>query len=214
MIETEALTAVIFLLVLGVITPGPNNITCIVHSSIHGPRSNIILISGMAVGFLIVHVLAGLLVSSIEDGSWIQHVLEVAGLIFFFAIALKVYTLNPSQFQGAIDDHKLKTTFSLQSKTIPQLGFSSGMLMQFVNGKEWTMVSAIMALSLEGFGGGLQGIFLISAITIPGGIVAMSLWTYVGGRMMDYIQDEKRARVVFRCLGTLLMGLATILVFL
>ena len=86
--------------------------------------------------------------------------------------------------------------------------------MQFVNGKEWTMVSAIMALSLEGFGGGLQGILLISAITIPGGIVAMSLWTYVGGRMMDYIQDEKRARVVFRCLGTLLMGLATILVFL
>ena len=72
MIETEALTAVIFLLVLGVITPGPNNITCIVHSSIHGPRSNIILISGMAVGFLIVHVIAGLLVSSIEDGSWIH----------------------------------------------------------------------------------------------------------------------------------------------
>ena len=214
MIETEALTAVIFLLVLGVITPGPNNITCIVHSSIHGPRSNIILISGMAVGFLIVHVIAGLLVSSIEDGSWIQHVLEVAGLIFFFAIALKVYTLNPSQFQGAIDDHKLKTTFSLQSKTIPQLGFSSGMLMQFVNGKEWTMVSAIMALSLEGFGGGLQGIFLISAITIPGGIVAMSLWTYAGAKIMRFIEDEATSKRIFRTLGVSLMMLALVLVML
>ena len=67
MIETEALTAVLFLLVLGVITPGPNNITCIVHSSIHGPRSNIILISGMATGFLVVHILAGLSLIHISE---------------------------------------------------------------------------------------------------------------------------------------------------
>ena len=81
MVETEALTAVLFLLVLGVVTPGPNNITCIVHSSIHGPRSNIKLIAGMATGFLVVHIVAGLLVSSIEKDSMTQQVLEVLGLL-------------------------------------------------------------------------------------------------------------------------------------
>lgn len=214
MVETEALTAVLFLLVLGVVTPGPNNITCIVHSSIHGPRSNIKLIAGMATGFLVVHIVAGLLVSSIEKDSMTQQVLEVLGLLFFMAIAIKVYTLNPSQFLGAVDDHKLRTAFSLQSGTIPKLGFTPGMLMQFVNGKEWTMVSAIMALSLEGFGGGLSGILLIAAITIPGGVVAMTLWTYTGGKLMTYIEDETKSRRIFRTLGVLLMTLAFVLVVL
>ena len=214
MIETEALTAVLILLILGVVTPGPNNITCIVHSSIHGPRSNIVLITGMATGFLIVHITAGLLVSSIEEDSTIQQVLEIIGVLFFMAIAIKVYTLNPSQFLGAIDEHKLRTAFSFQSRTIPKLGFTSGMLMQFVNGKEWTMVSAIMALSLEGFGGGLPGILLISAITIPGGVLAMTLWTYTGGKLMTYIEDETKSRRIFRTLGVLLMTLALVLVVL
>jgi len=214
MIETEALTAVLFLLVLGVVTPGPNNITCIVHSSIHGPRSNIILITGMATGFLIVHIVAGLLVSSIEEDSTIQQALEVLGLLFFMAIAIKVYTLNPSQFLGAIDEHKLRSAFSLRSGTVPKLGFTSGILMQFVNGKEWTMVSAIMALSLEGFGGGLSGILLIAAITIPGGVVAMTLWTYAGAKIMRFIEDEATSKRIFRTLGVLLMMLALVLVML
>jgi len=214
MIETEALTAVFFLLILGLVTPGPNNITCIVHSSIHGPRSNIKLITGMATGFLIVHIVAGLLVSSIEEDSTIQQVLEIIGVLFFMAIAIKVYTLNPSQFLGAIDEHKLRTAFSYQSRTIPKLGFTSGMLMQFVNGKEWTMVSAIMALSLEGFGGGLSGILLIAAITIPGGVVAMTLWTYAGAKIMRYIEDETTSKRIFRTLGVLLMMFAFVLVML
>ena len=168
----------------------------------------------MATGFLVVHIVAGLLVSSIEKDSMTQQVLEVLGLLFFMAIAIKVYTLNPSQFLGAVDDHKLRTAFSLQSGTIPKLGFSPGMLMQFVNGKEWTMVSAIMALSLEGFGGGLSGILLIAAITIPGGVVAMTLWTYTGGKLMTYIEDETKSRRIFRTLGVLLMTLAFVLVVL
>ena len=38
--EWEALATVLTLLGIGVVTPGPNNITCITHSAIHGPKAN------------------------------------------------------------------------------------------------------------------------------------------------------------------------------
>ena len=56
----EALGWLLLLLFIGVITPGPNNITCTVHSALHGPKSNIPLIGGMAVGFFIVQFVCGL----------------------------------------------------------------------------------------------------------------------------------------------------------
>ena len=67
--EWEALATVLTLLGIGVVTPGPNNITCITHSAIHGPKANFNLISGMVVGFISVHLIVGLLVSSVDEDS-------------------------------------------------------------------------------------------------------------------------------------------------
>ena len=211
--EWEALATVLTLLTIGVVTPGPNNITCISHSAIHGARSNKNLIFGMAVGFIIVHIIVGLLVENVEEGSTALQILHYFGLLFVFAIALRVFTLNPALINKAVESNSL---FSLTERTVtsvPILGFRTGLFMQFINGKEWAFVFAIMWLALEGFGGGWAGILSITAITTSGGLLAMVLWTFVGGRLVNYVSEERRGRIVFRTLGSLLflLGLAMVL---
>jgi len=208
--EWEALATVLTLLTIGVVTPGPNNITCISHSAIHGARANKNLIFGMAVGFIIVHMIVGLLVENVEEGSIALQILHYFGLLFVFAIALRVFTLNPALINKAVGSNSL---FSLAERTVtsaPILGFKTGLFMQFINGKEWAFVFAIMWLALEGFGGGWTGILSITAITTSGGLLAMVLWTFVGGRLVNYVSEERRGRIVFRTLGSLLflLGLA------
>ena len=82
--------------------------------------------------------------------------------------------------------------------------------MQFINGKEWAFVFAIMWLALEGFGGGWAGILGITAITTTGGLLAMIAWTLVGGRLVEYVSDERKGAMVFKTLGSLLflLGIA------
>ena len=208
--EWEALATVLTLLTIGVVTPGPNNITCISHSAIHGARANKNLIFGMAVGFIVVHMIVGLLVENVEEGSIALQILHYFGLLFVFAIALRVFTLNPALINKAVESNSL---FSLAERTVtsvPILGFKTGLFMQFINGKEWAFVFAIMWLALEGFGGGWTGILSITAITTSGGLLAMVLWTFVGGRLVNYVSEERRGRIVFRTLGSLLflLGLA------
>ena len=73
----EALGWLLLLLFIGVITPGPNNITCTVHSALHGPKSNIPLIGGMAVGFFIVQFVCGLTVHYFSNESQIADILNI-----------------------------------------------------------------------------------------------------------------------------------------
>ena len=40
------------LVTVGIVTPGPNNMTCFIHSGIHGLRRTVPLILGMVVGFV------------------------------------------------------------------------------------------------------------------------------------------------------------------
>ncbi|DAC53788.1 MAG TPA: LysE family transporter [Candidatus Poseidoniaceae archaeon] len=208
--EWEALATVLTLLTIGVVTPGPNNITCISHSAIHGAKSNKNLIFGMAIGFIIVHLIVGMLVENVEEGSTALQVFHYFGLLFIFAIALRVFTLNPALINKAVESNSLLSLTERTVTSVPILGFKTGLFMQFINGKEWAFVFAIMWLALEGFGGGWIGILSITAITTTGGLIAMILWTFVGGRLVDYVSEERRGRIVFRTLGSLLflLGLA------
>ena len=45
------------LVTIGIVTPGPNNMTCFIHSGLHGSRRTVPLILGMAVGFVSLNML-------------------------------------------------------------------------------------------------------------------------------------------------------------
>jgi threonine/homoserine/homoserine lactone efflux protein len=202
--DVHSLYIVLGLLAVGLVTPGPNNITCIVHSSVHGPRANISLISGMALGFFIVHLISGYVVMHIDPNHPGKIALEIMGLLFLMLVALKVFTLQPWATQNHIDQELQTYSNLFNTTTIPRLGFKTGVMMQFLNGKEWTLVGAVMLQALDGFGGGLNGVLSIASITITGGLIAMTLWTLVGSKMVALAEDEKKGTLMFRTLGGLM----------
>ena len=186
-VETEAILGLLTILSVGIFTPGPNNITAISHSAVHGARSNVSLLVGMVVGFIFVHLIIGLTVEQIDKDSILFSFLEWFGLLFFVLLGVIILRLPIERL--SVDE------------SIQRIDYRHGILLQFVNGKEWVFVSVIMIEFLEGFGGGMSGIFLITSITTTGGLLSMILWTMIGHKLMDTLRHERRGKVMIRCLA-------------
>lgn len=195
----ESLAYLLALLCAGLITPGPNNITCTIHAVVHGKKSNIPLITGMALGFISIHFVCGLAVDSFDENGTIGTVMNIIGSIFMFLIAFGILYLGRSK--------KIQHF----PEIIPKLGFKTGVLMQYVNGKEWVMVFMIMSKFLSDFGGGIIGILIISTITTSGGIVAMIIWSNVGEKIKTKATDPQFTKKAFTILGSILFILATLI---
>ena len=186
-VETEAILGLLTILSVGIFTPGPNNITAISHSAVHGARSNVSLLVGMVVGFIFVHLIIGLTVEQIDKDSLLFSFLEWFGLLFFVLLGVIILRLPIERL--SVDEN------------IQRIDYRHGILLQFVNGKEWVFVSVIMIEFLEGFGGGMSGILLITSITTTGGLLSMILWTMIGHKLMDTLRHERRGKVMIRCLA-------------
>ena len=186
-VETEAIFGLLTILSVGIFTPGPNNITAISHSAVHGARSNVSLLVGMVVGFIFVRLIIGLTVEQIDKDSILFSFLEWFGLLFFVLLGVIILRLPIERL--SVDEN------------IQRIDYRHGILLQFVNGKEWVFVSVIMIEFLEGFGGGMSGILLITSITTTGGLLSMILWTMIGHKLMDTLRHERRGKVMIRCLA-------------
>ncbi len=195
----ESLLYLLALLCAGLITPGPNNITCTVHAVVYGKKSNIPLIAGMALGFISIHVVCGLAVDSFDEDSSIGVVMNVIGSVFMFLIAFGILFLGRSDRIQSFPD------------AVPKLGFKTGVLMQYVNGKEWAMVFMIMSKFLSDFGGGIIGIVTIASITTTGGIAAMFVWSHLGEKIKSKTDQPGFVKNAFTILGSLLFILAIVI---
>ena len=192
----ESLVYLLALLCAGLITPGPNNITCTVHAVVYGKKSNIPLVAGMALGFISIHVICGLVVDSFEEDSTIGLAMNIVGSLFMFLIAFAILFLGRSDRIQSFPD------------AVPKLGFKTGVLMQYVNGKEWAMVFMIMSKFLSDFGGGIVGIATIASITTSGGIAAMFVWSHLGEKIKSKTDEPGFVKNTFTVLGSLLFILA------
>ena len=192
----DSLAYLLLLLGAGLITPGPNNITCTVHAVVYGKKSNIPLIAGMALGFISIHVVCGLAVDSFDEDSTIGLAMNIIGSLFMFLIAFGILFLGRSDRIQSFPD------------AVPKLGFKTGVLMQYVNGKEWAMVFMIMSKFLSDFGGGIVGIATIASITTSGGIAAMFVWSHLGEKIKSKTDEPGFVKNAFTLLGSLLFILA------
>ena len=129
----ESLAYLLALLLAGLITPGPNNITCTVHAVVHGKKSNVSLIAGMALGFISIHFICGLVVDYFDEDGPVGMAINAIGSLFMFLIAFGILYLGRSKKIQNFPD------------VVPKLGFKTGVLMQYVNGKEWAMVFMLMS---------------------------------------------------------------------
>jgi cysteine/O-acetylserine efflux protein len=185
-----ALLELLAIIGIGLLIPGPNGLTCFAHSGLFGKRSNITLISGMAVGFLTVELSVGLLVDSLNESRGALVTLHWIGMIFLLLMAIAMFKTNPSKFKA--------------SEIESALGFKTGVLMQFVNGKEWAFVIIIMTQFIEPLGSGLVGIATIMLVTLVTCTTAMILWTILGDKLTETFSDDSRGKLIMKICGSLL----------
>ena len=195
----ESLGFLLALLLAGLITPGPNNVTCTVHAVVHGKKSNVPLVAGMAVGFMSIHVVCGLAVDSFDENGTVRTVMDVLGSLFMFLIAFGILYIGRSKKIERFPD------------VVPLLGFKTGLFMQYINGKEWALVFMLMSMFLDDFGGGMAGILAIASITTSGGIAGMFVWSNVGEKIKSKTEHPGFVNNAFTVLGALLLVLAVLI---
>ena len=110
------------LVTVGIATPGPNNMTCFIHSGLHGSRRTVPLILGMAVGFVSLNMLVVVVVLRFDSEPGLKAVIHWVGVSFIILLGLFV--------------SRLATAYDVDAE-LPRLGPMAGFLMQWVNGKEW-----------------------------------------------------------------------------
>ena len=195
-IEYDALVGLLTILAVGIFTPGPNNITAISHSAVHGARSNISLLIGMVIGFVSVHLIIGSVIEQIDEESMFFSFLEWFGILFFVALGIIILRLPIERLSVDQD--------------IKRLDFRHGIALQFINGKEWAFVSVMMIQFLDGFGGGITGILLITSITTTAGLLSMILWTFTGHKLMATLRDERKGTIMIRVLAGAIFAFAAL----
>ena len=191
--DTVALGELIALLAIGLITPGPNALTCFAHSGMFGPKANVKLIAGMVIGFVTVELTVGLLVDAVSDSATAMKLLHWVGMAFLGAMVVAMFRFDPVSV--VISDHIEGV-----------LGLKVGIGMQFVNGKEWAFVIIMMSQFIQPLGGGMTGIATIIFVTLTMCLAAMILWTFVGARLNHLFTGGPAGKRIFQVCG-LLLGL-------
>ena len=191
--DTVALGELIALLAIGLITPGPNALTCFAHSGMFGPKANVKLIAGMVIGFVTVELTVGLLVDAVSDSATAMKLLHWVGMAFLGAMVVAMFRFDPASV--VISDHIEGV-----------LGLKVGIGMQFVNGKEWAFVIIMMSQFIQPLGGGMTGIATIIFVTLTMCLAAMILWTFVGARLNHLFTGGPAGKRIFQVCG-LLLGL-------
>ena len=103
-------------------SPGPNNVLCAAHGCQHGFKGTLTLISGMAVGWSILGLFVGGATVFIEDNKEFFDILTYIGAVYIAYLSYKIATSDP---------------LDVGSQENERLGFTTGIAIQFVNGKAW-----------------------------------------------------------------------------
>lgn len=195
-----ALGELLTLLAIGLLTPGPNALTCFGHSGLFGPRANINLIAGMVIGFVTIELSVGLLVDAVSDSTAAMNVLHWIGMAFLGAMVVAMFRFDPASVK-------------VENNIDGMLGLKVGIGMQFVNGKEWAFVIIMMTKFIEPLGGGMTGISTIIFVTLTTCLSAMVLWTLAGARLNHLFTQGTTGKRIFQFCGFLL-GLLWVVFFL
>jgi len=186
MVDLSSIIALIGIVSIALVTPGPNNLTALIHSGLHGARANIPLIGGMATGFILLQTFVAILVNNLNElGNW-AYILHWIGVVFIILLAIVIGRLRPDL---------------TKQSDIPRLGFKTGFAMQWINGKEWGFVILYMTLLLDDFGGGVTGSLWIISIVTTICIFAIFAWSVFGMKLERFMTDPKIAPRLFPLLG-------------
>ena len=193
---TSSLLELLIIIGIGLAIPGPNALTSFAHSGLFGKKSNVSLITGMAIGLFIMELLVGLTIESLADNDNGKIILHWIGLVFLFLMGVAMFNFDLDSIDLSVEKGKL--------------GLKTGIMMQFVNGKEWAFVIMMMSQFIEPMGGGLLGIMIIIFTTLSICIPAMIAWTIFGNKLTELFLDPVFSKRIFSICGTSLILLMVV----
>ena len=183
--DLALLGATILFMVSMTFSPGPNNLLCAAHGSQHGFRKTLSLMIGMFSGFTILALAIGIGAVFLEQNATILQLLVYAGAIYIAYLSYKV------AFSPPID--------SDESTKI--LGFSTGLLLQLVNGKAWIHFIILMTTFATQFGTGygIKILFVLANSTL--GFTAPCTWAFAGTLLRKIFSTRGQVRILNLLLG-------------
>ena len=192
--DTTALLALLVFIVPMCFTPGPNNMLCAAHGAQHGFRATLSLTFGMVTGWSILGVLVGLAIAAIESNQTIFNALTFVGAGYIAYLGYTIGCAEP-KLLNEVDE-------------TDRLGFRTGMLLQFVNGKAWIHFLVLMATWGTLFGTGLLSKVALVALNAFVGYPAVLVWAGFGVGLRRVFTSPQNAKRLNIALGLSLIGVA------
>ena len=144
----------------------------------------------MVIGFVSIELIIGLLVNSLDGNETALIYLHWIGMAFLCAMVVAMFKIDPIRIKAETEEGRL--------------GLKTGIIMQYVNGKEWAFVIIMMSQYIEPLGGGLAGIGVIILVTLITCVSAMIAWTFFGDQLSGLFSNEIYGRRIFQTCGILL----------
>jgi len=192
--DYEGLIALLVFIVPMCFSPGPNNMLCAAHGSQHGFRASIPLTLGMLVGWSSLGLAVGMATVFIEENQEAFLLLTYIGAAYIAYLGYKI------AFQTPLTEKEGKET--------ERLGFSTGLMLQIVNGKAWVHFLVLMTSWGALFGTGFASKATLVAINATAGYPAVLTWSAFGVGLSKIFSTPEKARILNGFLGVSLFAVA------
>jgi len=193
-VDYEGLVAFLVFIVPMCFSPGPNNMLCAAHGSQHGFRETIPLTLGMLVGWSLLGLVVGLATVFIEENEGLFLYLTYVGAAYIAYLGFKI------AFQEPIKEGERAST--------EKLGFTTGMVLQIVNGKAWVHFLVMMASWATLFGSGFYSKVILVIINALAGFPAVLTWSAFGVGLRKIFSTPIQAKILNAGLGVSLFAVA------
>ena len=190
--NTLLLAALVFIIPM-CFSPGPNNVLCAAHGSQHGFKATLTLISGMAVGWSTLGLFVGGATVFIEENQEFFEILTYVGAGYIAFLSYKIAT-SKSLEDGTLEEERL--------------GFSTGVVIQFVNGKAWIHFLVLMTTFGSLFGTGFSGKVMLVVLNVVFGLPAVMTWAAFGTVLRRAFTTPRSAALLNRGMGLSLFAVA------
>ena len=191
--DVGALLALLAFIVPMCFTPGPNNVLCAAHGSLHGVRNTLPLIAGMAVGWSILGVGIAASIVFLEENEDVLQIMSYLGAAYIAYLGYKVATTS------VIED---------EEGGKEMLGPWTGFGLQIVNGKAWIHFLVMMTAFGTTFGTEFEGKILLVLLNLSFGFMAVLSWATFGTLLRKLFSGDESGIWLNRGLGLLLFLVA------
>ena len=179
-------------------SPGPNNVLCAAHGSQHGFRQSLSMISGMALGWSTLGLIVAVATGAIQEFQRAFDLITYVGVAYIAYLSFKIATSKPLE-KGERSEERL--------------GFSTGVALQFVNGKAYVHFGVLMTSFGTLFGTTLSGKVLLILLNLVCGLPAVMTWAAFGTVLRRAFATPESAKLLNWGMGSMLFAVAIWLVF-